>query len=209
MTPGDIVSPAIDQALRRVSRSAFVPVQWRERAGEDRPLPIGCGQTTSQPSLVAYMTEQLALTPKSRVLEVGTGSGFQTAILAEIAAQVFTVELLPELAASARERLDRLGYRNVSYRTGDGAEGWPGEAPFDAIIVTAAGRILPPALIAQLRPGGRLLAPLGPPEGEQMLVLVETQQNGEWRRRDLCSVWFVPLVSASLGDLRPRLGEVN
>jgi protein-L-isoaspartate(D-aspartate) O-methyltransferase len=209
MTPGDLVSPAIDQALRRVSRSVFVSAQWQDRAGEDRPLPIGCGQTTSQPSLVAYMTEQLALTPKSRVLEIGTGSGFQTAILAEIAAEVFTVELLPELAASARQRLDGLGYRNISYRVGDGAEGWPGEAPFDGIIVTAAGRMLPPALIAQLRPGGRLLAPLGPPEGEQTLVLVETRKNGEWRRRDLCSVWFVPLVSASLGDLRPRLGEVS
>ncbi|HVW22662.1 MAG TPA: protein-L-isoaspartate(D-aspartate) O-methyltransferase [Opitutaceae bacterium] len=203
------VSPAIDQALRRVPRGAFVGPQWQERAHEDRPLPIGCGQTTSQPSLVAYMTEQLALTPKSRVLEIGTGSGFQTAILAELAAEVFTVELLPELAASARQRLDGMGYRNVSYRVGDGAEGWPEHAPFDAIIVTAAGRALPPALIAQLRPGGRLLAPLGPPEGEQTLVLVDTRSNGEWHRRDLCSVWFVPLVSASLGDLRPRLGEVN
>lgn len=209
MAHEDFVSPAVDRALRRVARSAFVSAQWRERAGEDRPLPIGCGQTTSQPSLVAYMTEQLALTPQSRVLEIGTGSGFQTAILAEIAAEVFTVELLPELAASARQRLDGLGYRNISYRVGDGAAGWPEKGSFDGIIVTAAGRVLPPSLIAQVRPGGRLLAPLGPPEGEQTLVLVETRPNGEWCRRDLCSVWFVPLVSASLGDLSPRPGEVN
>jgi protein-L-isoaspartate(D-aspartate) O-methyltransferase len=208
MNPGDI-SPAIEQALRRVPRAAFVGPQWRARAGEDRPLPIDCGQTTSQPSLVAYMTEQLGVNPRSRVLEIGTGSGFQTAILAEVVAEVFTIEWLPELAASARQRLEGLGYRNISYRVGDGTAGWPEAAPFDAIIVTAAGRVLPPALIAQLRSGGRLLAPLGEPEGEQTLVLVETRPNGEWRRRDLCSVWFVPLVSASLGDLHPPLGEPN
>ncbi len=181
-----------------MQRSQFVSPQWQARALEDRPLPIGEGQTAPQPSLVAYMTDQLGLTKKSRVLEVGTGSGFHTAILAELAAEVHTIELLPELAASAQARLRELNYRNIHFRVGDGTLGWKEAMPFDAVIVTAAGRALYPELIAQLRAGGKMLAPLGEPEGEQTLVLVETKDSGEWRRSDLCSVWFVPLVSASL-----------
>lgn len=184
--------------MLKVRRSLFVAPQWQARAGEDRPLPIGEGQTTTQPSLIAYMTDQLRLTKKSRVLEVGTGSGFHTAILAELAGQVYTIELLPELADAAEERLRQMDYANILFRVGDGTLGWKEAAPFDAILVTAAGRTLAPELIAQLRPGGRMLAPVGEPEGEQTLVLVETSAKGEWRRSDLCSVWFVPLVSASL-----------
>jgi protein-L-isoaspartate(D-aspartate) O-methyltransferase len=184
--------------MAKVPRARFVPGQWRERAGEDRPLPIGCGQTISQPSLVAYMTERLGLTSRSRVLEIGTGSGYQTAILAEIAAEVYTIECIPELAASAESRLSDLGYRNIFFHVGDGSLGWPERAPFDAIVVTAAGTSFQPSLIVQLEPGGKLLAPVGPPEGEQTLALVDSNPRGEWRRRDLCSVWFVPLVSASI-----------
>ncbi len=192
------VSSSVEQAMSRVTRSRFVPRQWRERAHEDRPLPIGAGQTTSQPSLIAYMTERLGLTPQSRVLEIGTGSGFQTAILAEIAAEVCTIEILPELAARAEALLSDLGYRNIFFHLGDGAQGWPERAPFDAILVTAAGESLSPALMLQLNPGGRMLLPVGPAEGEQMRVLLDSDPGGGWRRRNLCSVWFVQLVSASI-----------
>jgi protein-L-isoaspartate(D-aspartate) O-methyltransferase len=192
------ISPLVENALQKVQRAKFVSPQWQARATEDRALPIGEGQTAPQPSLVAYMTEQLALTKKSRVLEVGTGSGYHTAILAELVSEVYTIELLPTLAAAAEERLKGMNYSNIAFRVGDGALGWKEAAPFDAILVTAASRTLSPDLITQLRAGGRMLAPLGDLEGEQTLVLVETKDSGEWRRSDLCSVWFVPLVSASL-----------
>jgi protein-L-isoaspartate(D-aspartate) O-methyltransferase len=194
----NVLSPQIEKVLQKVPRAPFVPLQWQARAGEDRPLPIGEGQTALQPSLVAYMTDQLGLTKRSRVLEVGTGSGFHTAILAELAAQVHTIEVRAGLAAEAEQRLRAMGYGNVSYRVGDGLRGWKEAAPFDAILVTTAERALPAELITQLSPGGRMLVPLGEPEGEQTLVLVETKDSGEWRRSDLCSIWFVPLVSASL-----------
>ena len=192
------ISPLVENALQKVQRAKFVSPQWQARASEDRPLPIGEGQTAPQPSLIAYMTEQLGLTSKSRVLEVGTGSGYHTAILAELVSEVYTVELLPSMAAAAEQRLKEMNYSNIAFRVGDGTLGWKEAAPFDAILVTAAGRALSPELITQLRAGGKMLAPLGEPEGEQTLVLVETKDSGEWRRSDLCSVWFVPLVSASL-----------
>jgi protein-L-isoaspartate(D-aspartate) O-methyltransferase len=192
------LSPQLEEILAKVRRADFVASHLQEKADEDRPLPIGGGQTTPQPSLVSYMTEQLQITRGSRVLEVGTGCGYQTAILAELASMVYTVECSSELATSAEVRLRKLRYRNVAFRLGDGALGWVEAAPFDAIIVTAAGRTLPAALVAQLKPGGRLIAPVGDAEGEQTLVLVETKRSGEWVRRDLCPVWFVPLVSASL-----------
>lgn len=184
--------------MGRVRRELFVPAQWQSRASEDRPLPIGCGQTISQPSLVAYMTERLELTPDSRVLEIGTGSGFQTAILAELAGEVYTIECVPELASRAETLLGDLGYRNIRFHVGDGALGWPEQAPFDAIIVTAAGARIPPSLLLQLDESGRLLLPLGPRDDEQTLTLLRADAGGRWRRRDLCPVWFVPLVSASL-----------
>jgi protein-L-isoaspartate(D-aspartate) O-methyltransferase len=192
------ISPMLEQVFGKVPRANFVAPHLQDKAEEDRPLPIGLGQTTPQPSLVAYMTEQLQLNRRSRVLEIGTGCGFQTAILAELASMVYTIECSSELATSAEARLRKMRYRNIAFRLGDGAMGWVEAAPFDAIIVTAAGRSLPASLVAQLKPGGRLIAPVGDAEGEQTLVMVETKRSGEWLRRDLCPVWFVPLVSASL-----------
>jgi protein-L-isoaspartate(D-aspartate) O-methyltransferase len=192
------ISPHLEKALQKVSRANFLAPHLQDKAEEDRPLPIGSGQTTSQPALVAYMTEQLRLTKRCRVLEIGTGCGYQTAILAEMCNTVYTVECVSELASSAEKRLREMHYRNIFFRLGDGTMGWIEAAPFDAIVVTAAARSLPPALVAQLKLGGRLIAPVGDPEGEQTLVLVETKRSGEWLRRDLCPVWFVPLVSASL-----------
>jgi protein-L-isoaspartate(D-aspartate) O-methyltransferase len=187
--------------MRAVNRELFVPVSQRRHASEDSALPIGCDQTISQTSLVARMTEQLHLTPHGRVLEIGTGSGYQTAILAEIAAEVFTIERISELASSAQERLKTLGYRNIQFRTGDGALGWPEEAPFDAIIVTAAPPTLPPRLVEQLKPGGRMIAPVGGIEDDnQILLLVEKTQDGVVTQRELCDVRFVPLISDTLRD---------
>jgi protein-L-isoaspartate(D-aspartate) O-methyltransferase len=187
--------------MHAVPRERFVPASERARAHIDAPLPIGLGQTISQPSLVARMTEQLALTPHSRVLEVGTGSGYQTAILAEIAAEVFTIERLPELADAAQGRLTELGYRNIRFKAGDGALGWPEAAPFDAIIVTAAALTLPPALPEQLRPGGKLIVPLGSvAHDNQVLVRIEKDMDGAVHRHDLYPVRFVPLVSDTPGQ---------
>jgi protein-L-isoaspartate(D-aspartate) O-methyltransferase len=183
----------VTQAVRSVHREDFLPSDQRQRSGEDIPLPIGYAQTISQPSLVEEMTRELALNPRSRVLEIGTGSGYQTAILAEIAAVVFTVERIRELAAAARVRLEALGYDNIQYRVGDGALGWAEEAPFDAIIVTAAPATLPPILVDQLRAGGRMVAPVGPDREAQRLLLVTKDEKGQIWQREL----FVPLVSKS------------
>ena len=185
------------EAQRAVPRAFFLPPSMQSRAEEDSALPIGFEQTTSQPSLIAFMIAQLALVPSSRVLEIGTGSGYQTAILARLAREIFSIERIPELAAAAETRLARLGCRNLALRTGDGALGWPEAAPFDAIIVAAAAGEIPPALPAQLKPGGRLVAPVGGPGESQTLVLVEKTADGEWRRRALCGVRFVPLVSGA------------
>ena len=186
----------VERAMREVRRELFVPASQRSHAEEDTALPIGWEQTISQPSLVARMTEQLELTARSRVLEIGTGSGYQTAILAEIAGEVFTIERLAGLAGAAQERLKALGYRNIHFRIGDGALGWPAEAPFSAIIVTAAPERLPSALIAQLEPGGRLVAPVGSTANDnQVLFLLEKDRAGVVSQRELGAVRFVPLVS--------------
>lgn len=203
MSAGNHLS-AVRRAARAVHREQFVPAGQRRHAGEDKPLPIGFDQTISQPSLVEFMTEQLALNSSSRVLEIGTGSGYQTAILAEIAAEVFTIERLPELAESARERLTMLGYRNIRFQIGDGALGWPEAAPFPAIIVTAAATVLPPALVVQLAPGGRLVAPVGATLDSQILLLVEKRPDGSLESRELCGVRFVPLVTEhGLPEIQP------
>ena len=181
--------------MRAVPRVNFVPPAWHSRAEADEPLPIGFGQTISQPSLVGHMIEALALGPQSRVLEIGTGSGFETAVLAEVAGEVFTIERLPLLAETARVRLEKLHYRNIRFKTGDGTAGWPEAAPFDAIIVSAAAEMVPPALTEQLKPGGRMVIPIGPPHGEQELVLVEKLPDRTLRETDLIGVRFVPLVS--------------
>jgi protein-L-isoaspartate(D-aspartate) O-methyltransferase len=188
--PADVV-----RAMRAVPREQFVPPDLVPLARKDKPLPIGYDQTISQPSLVAFMTAQLALTPHSRVLEIGTGSGYQTAILAELAGEVFSIERIPALSATAKQRLAMLGYKNIVLRIDDGAHGWPEAVPFDAIILTAAAPEIPHRLMAQLKIGGRLVAPEGGSDESQTLLLVEKTLGGDLRRFDLGAVRFVPLVS--------------
>lgn len=180
-------------ALGRVPRDMFVDQEFRHRAFEDEALPIGRGQTISQPAVVAAMTEALALEPHHRVLEVGTGSGYQAAVLAEIARDVITVERDPALAARARQCLEYMGYRNVTVQTADGTLGWPPAAPYDAILVAAAGPTIPQALVEQLAPDGRLVLPVGGRD-EQQLILVTRHPNGPLREVPLGPVRFVPLV---------------
>ena len=163
-------------------------------AYDNRPLPIGLGQSISQPYIVAYQTEVVRPREGMKILEVGTGSGYQAAVLAAAGARVFTIEIFAELAASARQRLQRLGYR-ATVRHGDGNEGWPEEAPFDAIVVTAAASHVPPALVEQLRPGGRMVIPVGGMYGAQNLISVEKDAAGEVRTRFLLPVAFVPMLS--------------
>jgi protein-L-isoaspartate(D-aspartate) O-methyltransferase len=181
------------KAMRRVQRHLFVEESLWPGAYNDYPLPIGGGQTISQPYVVALMTEALGLRGSERVLEVGTGSGYQAAVLAEIVKEVFTIEIRPELYANARDRLQKLGYRNVHVKQGDGYLGWPEHAPFDAIIVTASPDHIPPPLLAQLKEGGRLIIPLGSTVYYQNLTLV-TKRQGKLETRELGSVAFVPLV---------------
>ena len=181
-------------AMREVPRHEFVPLRERSRADEDTPLPIGHGQTISQPSRVAMMTELLRPRPGLRVLEVGTGSGYQAAILAATGARVWTIEIFQALADEARARLARLGYDEVQVRHGDGYAGWPEEAPFDAVVVTAAADEIPPALLAQLGPGGRLVMPVGAQTSDQALVFIEKDRAGRVSRRELLPVRFVPLL---------------
>jgi len=178
------------EAMRKVPREVFVRPEDRDLAFYDGPLSIGHGQTISQPYIVAYMTEMLELKPTDRVLEVGTGSGYQTAVLAELARDVYTVEIVEPLAKRAREILDKLGYKNIHFRIGDGSEGWPEEAPFDAIMVTAAPSYVPDRLIEQLAEGGRMLVPVG--AYEQYLELVE-KEGGRTKRTRLIGVRFVPM----------------
>jgi protein-L-isoaspartate(D-aspartate) O-methyltransferase len=191
-------------ALARVPREEFVPADLAARAYDNRPLPIGHGQTISQPLIVALMTQLLRLGPDARVLEIGTGSGYQTAVLAELAAEVVTVEVVADLAATAEARLGALGHDNVEFRIGDGAAGCPERAPFDAIMVTAAARNVPPALLDQLAPGGRMVIPLGGDPLAQDLFLIEKDLGGGVRRRRLFPVAFVPLTGgARPGDDAP------
>ncbi len=182
-------------AMARVPRHEFVPPEHRARAYGDHPLPIGLGQTISQPYIVAYMTEILELRPGNKVLEVGTGSGYQAAVLDAIGCDVFTIEIYEALARSARDRLQRLGLTGVTTRHADGHFGWSEEAPFDAIIVTAAAGFIPPALVEQLRPGGRMMIPVGNAYGVQNLILVTKDEQGDVRTRAVLPVRFVPLVS--------------
>lgn len=183
-------------AMRRVQRHRFVPTDCVHLAYEDQPLPIGYGQTISQPTIVGIMTELLNLYPGDRVLEIGTGSGYQAAVLAELGIEVYSVEIVPELAASAARTLHTLGYTGVHVRNADGYLGWPEHAPYHAIIVTAAASALPPPLIEQLRAGGRLVIPIGPPNGRQYLWLFKKTANGAIRSRELGEVAFVPFTRA-------------
>jgi protein-L-isoaspartate(D-aspartate) O-methyltransferase len=188
------LSPRVAAALAKVRREAFVAPGSEPTAYENRPLPIGHDQTISQPFVVALMTELLDLQPDDRVLEVGTGSGYQAAVLAEVAGKVYSIEVIPELAARAAVALGSQGYANVELRTGDGGLGWPEQAPFDAIIVTAAAPEVPPALPEQLRPGGRMTIPIGPRHGDQELLLVTKDAAGNVTRRGVLPVAFVPLI---------------
>ncbi len=181
-------------AMRAVPRHLFVPAGEIDHAYEDRPLPIGYGQTISQPYIVALMTALARPQPGHRVLEVGTGSGYQAAILSRVTGRVFSVEIVEARAHESADRLARLGYDNVTVRAGDGYLGWPEQSPFDAILVTAAPDHVPPALVAQLKPGGRLVIPVGAVYDVQELQLIEKDQAGRVRTHYVTSVRFVPLT---------------
>ena len=188
------LSPGVVAAMEKVERHRFVPDALATVAYLNRPLPIGYGQTISQPFIVALMTDLLGVKPGDRVLEIGTGSGYQAAILAELAGAVYSIEIIEPLGKQAGQRLKSLGYRNVQTKVGDGYYGWPEAAPFDAIIVTAAASHVPPPLLKQLRPGGRIVIPLGTQFMTQYLMLVEKQQNGTVTTRQILPVAFVPLT---------------
>jgi protein-L-isoaspartate(D-aspartate) O-methyltransferase len=181
-------------AMEKVERHRFVPDAPATVAYLNRPLPIGYGQTISQPFIVALMTDLMQVKPGDKVLEIGTGSGYQAAVLAEIAGSVYSIEIIAPLGKQAGERLKSLGYRNVQTRVGDGYYGWPDAAPFDAIIVTAAASHVPPPLLKQLKPGGRMVIPLGTQFMTQYLMLVEKQQDGSVKTRQILPVRFVPLT---------------
>ena len=180
-------------AMRKVPRERFVPADLAARAYDDRPLPIGHGQTISQPFIVAHMTEALAIQPHHTVLEIGSGSGYQAAVLAELARTVYTIEIVPELARRAAATLQSLGYRNVQVREGDGYAGWPEHAPFDRIMVTAAPSEIPRPLIDQLAVGGRLVIPVGDQSSTQWLTVVDKTAKGVTQRRTI-PVMFVPFT---------------
>ncbi len=190
----EIRDPNVLRALRTVPRHAFVPPEQRAHAHEDRPLYIGHGQTISQPYVVAFMTEALALDPNSVVLEIGAGSGYQAAVCAEIARAVYSIEIVEPLARSAAKVLAELGYDNVRVRQGDGYFGWPEKGPFDAIIGTAAAREVPPLLIEQLKPGGRMILPIEGEFGFQHLILLIKDEQGQLRRENVMPVRFVPMT---------------
>lgn len=189
-----IQDPNVLRAMRTVPRHAFVPASRQSEAYQDHPLPIGEGQTISQPYIVAFMTEALHLDPNATVLEIGTGSGYQAAVCAEIARQVYTIEIVEPLATSAAQRLKMLGYDNVFVKAGDGYQGWPKRGPFDAIIGTAAAPQVPPALLDQLDRGGRMILPVGDARGFQYLILITKDADGTLQRKNVMPVRFVPMT---------------
>lgn len=186
-----VTDPATLSAMRKVPRHLFVPEEYLRESYDDNPLPIGYSQTISQPFIVAYMTEAVKPARTKKALEIGTGSGYQAAILAETVDKVYTIEIIPELAKEASERLNELGYKNIFCKTGDGYKGWPEYAPFDIIIVTAAPEQIPQPLIDQLADGGRLVIPVGPPLAVQELIMIE-KRNGRIEKSRLTFVRFVP-----------------
>lgn len=190
----DVTDPRVLGAMSRVPRHEFVPAEIRAYAYEDRPLPIGLDQTISQPYIVALMSELLEAEADDRILEVGTGSGYQAAVAAELVAEVYSIEIKPELASTAADRLERLGYENVTVRAGDGYLGWPERAPFDGILVTAGADHVPSPLVEQLRPGGRMVIPVGDVTTYQVLKVIEKRADGSYDERDVLPVRFVPLL---------------
>jgi len=190
----DVKDPNVLKAMRTVPRHAFIPPGRQRYAYGDHPLPIGQEQTISQPYIVAFMTDALRLRPEHKVLEIGTGSGYQAAVCAEIAREVYTIEIVKELAKSAEERLKKLGYPNVFVRAGDGYFGWPDKGPFDAIIGTAAAGRIPPPLLEQLKPGGRMILPQGSTYGFQYLVLITKDKQGKISKKNVMPVRFVPMT---------------
>lgn len=194
MESRDIRSGEVLRVMRTTPRHLFVPPNLRSMAYSDSPLPIGYGQTISQPYIVALMTQMLEPGKDHRVLEIGTGSGYQAAVLAPLVKHVYTIEIVPELARSADEVLKRLGHLNVTVRHGDGYRGWPDEMPFDRIILTAAPPEIPQALLDQLKPGGRLVAPVGKSPLDQELVTIDKGKDGKLRRSPGIPVRFVPMV---------------
>jgi protein-L-isoaspartate(D-aspartate) O-methyltransferase len=196
-------SPRVMRAMAKVPRHRFVPAARADAAYADRPLPIGYDQTISQPFVVALMTDLLDLDGDERVLEVGTGSGYQAAVLAELAREVYTIEIIAPLGRQAAALLGELGYRNVEMRIGDGYRGWPEAAPFDAIVVTAAPAAVPEALVRQLKTGGRLVLPVGGTFETQVLTVIEKRADGSLERTPVLPVRFVPLVEGA-GDLSER-----
>jgi protein-L-isoaspartate(D-aspartate) O-methyltransferase len=200
----DVRDPDVLRAMRTVQRHQFVPNEYQDRAYADRPLPIGYGQTISQPYIVALMTELLELKRGARVLEIGTGSGYQAAVLAELPeVEVYTIEIVPQLAQQVRDRLTQLGYTEIHTMQGDGYYGWPEHAPFDAIIVTAAPDHLPQPLVEQLADGGRLVIPIGPPGGYQTLWQF-TKTDGDLQARNMGGVGFVPFTGPGIEGAPPQ-----
>lgn len=193
-TTRETIDPRVLGVLGRVPRHEFVPFLLRASAYENRPLPIGHGQTISQPYIVAVMSDLLKVGAGDTVLEIGTGSGYQAAVMAELGAKVSSIEIVEPLAREARERLRRLGYASIATRVGDGYDGWAEQGPFDAIIVTAAASHVPPPLVRQLKPGGRMVIPVGAVFQPQQLLLVEKRPDGTLTTRQVMPVMFVPLV---------------
>lgn len=186
----DIKDRSTIEAMKKVPRHVFVPARARKLAYNDHPLDIGFDQTISQPYMVAFMTQDLKLVRDDRVLEIGTGSGYQAAVLAEIAAQVYSIEIVEELGLTAKKVIDSLGYNNISLRIGDGYNGWPEAAPFDAIIVTAGVEVIPQPLLDQLADGGRMIIPVGPRNSTRELILVK-KKNGKLKKKSRMPVLFV------------------
>jgi len=191
---GRVKDEKIIEAMKNVPRHWFVPAEYQSEAYENHPLPIGHGQTISQPSLVAYMTELLELDQKCKVLEIGTGSAYQAAILNELTPYVYSIEIIEKLAEGAKKRLKGHGYKTIEVKHGDGYDGWKEHAPFDAIIVTAAATHVPPPLFRQLKKGGRMVIPVGPPMSAQYLYLVTKDKEGKPVQKSILGVAFVPLT---------------
>jgi len=201
--PGrDITHPGVLKAMAEVPRHEFVPHDLREDAYDDIPLPIGYGQTISQPYVVAFMTEKLDPKPTDRVLEIGTGSGYQAAVLSALVAEIYSIEILDPLSQRAKADIQRLGYRNVNLRSGDGYQGWPEAAPFDAIIVTCAPEDVPQPLVDQLKEGGRMIIPVGPIFNQNLYLMRKV--GGKLERQAVLPVRFVPMTGEALRRTSPR-----